>query len=154
MGKHYSHLTCEERSLIQVSLELGQSQADIARNLGRPRSCINRELKRNNWVNSNKCCKQRGRPRIAGGYRSELAHQRAECKAAKARNPKRLVVGSKLWEKVMMLLQGFHSPEQISGILKRMNPDDKSLQVSHETISRSVDHAVVVKTAGARLAIW
>jgi len=33
MGKYYTHLNNAERSLIQVSLELGQSQADIARSL-------------------------------------------------------------------------------------------------------------------------
>ncbi|MDQ6977922.1 MAG: helix-turn-helix domain-containing protein, partial [Ghiorsea sp.] len=49
MGKHYTHLNNEERSLIQVSLELGQSQADIALSLNRPRSCISRELARNGW---------------------------------------------------------------------------------------------------------
>ncbi|MDQ6952456.1 MAG: helix-turn-helix domain-containing protein [Mariprofundaceae bacterium] len=47
MGKYYTHLTIEERSLIQVSLELGQSPFDIAGKLNRPRSCISRELARN-----------------------------------------------------------------------------------------------------------
>jgi len=37
MEKTYHHLTCEERSLIQVSLELGQTQAEIARSLERPK---------------------------------------------------------------------------------------------------------------------
>jgi len=39
---------------------------------------------------------------------------------------------------VLALLKNFHSPEQVSGILKRMNPDDKSLQVSHETIYTAI----------------
>jgi len=38
----------------------------------------------------------------------------------------------------MPLLKSFNSPEQISGILKRMYPDDKTMQVSHETIYRAI----------------
>jgi len=138
MGKHYHHLTCEERSLIQVSLELGQSQAEIARSLGRARSCISRELKRNRWVNPAEQVKRRGRPAIAGGYRSSLAQKRADLQASKARSPKRLIIGNKLWDIVIPLLHDFHSPEQVSGILKRMNPDDISLQVSHESIYTAI----------------
>ena len=138
MGKNYTHLNTEERSLIQVSLELGQTQADIARSLQRPRSCISRELARNGWTNPSVHPRSRGRPAIAGGYRSVDAHQRAKDKASQARNPKRLVAGSELWDEVISLLKDFHSPEQISGILKRMNADDKTMQVSHETIYRAI----------------
>ncbi|MDQ6983709.1 MAG: IS30 family transposase [Ghiorsea sp.] len=138
MGKHYTHLNNEERSLIQVSLELGQSQADIARSLKRPRSCISRELVRNSWKKPSIQRRSRGRPAIAGGYRSVDAQQRAMGNVSQARNPKRLIPESKLWDEVIPLLQDFHSPEQISGILKRMYPDDKSMQVSHETIYRAI----------------
>jgi len=138
MEKRYHHLTCEERSLIQVSLELGQTQAEIARSLERSRSCISRELKRNQWVNPSNKIKQRGRPAKAGGYRSIDAQQRANILSCKARSPKRLEVGSELWNKVLALLKDCHSPEQVSGILLRMNPDDKSLQVSHETIYTAI----------------
>jgi len=138
MGKDYTHLNNEERSLIQVSLELGQSQADIARSLNRPRSCISRELARNGWKPPCLERRSRGRPAIAGGYRSVNAQQRAKDNASRARNPKRLVPESQLWDEVMSLLKRFNSPEQISGILKRMNPDDKTMQVSHETIYRAI----------------
>jgi len=75
---------------------------------------------------------------ITGGYRSSLAQQRADLQASKVRNPKRLIVGNTLWNIVMPLLQDFHSPEQVSGILKCMNPDDISLQVSHESIYTAI----------------
>ena len=39
-----------------------------------------------------------------------------------------------LWGHVDRLLRERHSPEQVAGILQRMNPDQPSLQVSHETI--------------------
>ncbi|MDQ7058565.1 MAG: IS30 family transposase [Ghiorsea sp.] len=138
MGKHYTHLNNAERSLIQVSLELGQSQADIALSLNRPRSCISRELARNGWKKPSIQRRSRGRPAIAGGYRSVDAQQRAMGNASQARNPKRLIPESKLWDEVIPLLQDFNSPEQISGILKRMYPDDKTMQVSHETIYRAI----------------
>ncbi|MDQ7058164.1 MAG: IS30 family transposase [Ghiorsea sp.] len=138
MGKHYTHLNNAERSLIQVSLELGQSQADIALSLNRPRSCISRELARNGWKKPSIQRRSRGRPAIAGGYRSVDAQQRAMGNASQARNPKRLIPESKLWDEVIPLLQDFNSPEQISGILQRMYPDDKTMQVSHETIYRAI----------------
>jgi len=138
MGKYYTHLTIEERSLIQVSLELGQSPADIARKLNRPRSCISRELRRNGWKDSSIQPRSRGRPSIAGGYRSIGANQRARDKATQARGPKRLIEGNVLWNEVLPLLKDFNSPEQISGILKRIYPDDKIMQVSHETIYSAI----------------
>jgi len=123
MEKTYHHLTSEERSLIQVSLELGHTPAEIARILDRPRSCISQELKRNQWVRSSLQVKKRGRPAKAGGYRAVAAQQRADKLSCKARSPKRLMVGSPLWDKVLILLKDRHSPEQVSGILKRMKPN-------------------------------
>jgi IS30 family transposase len=42
--------------------------------------------------------------------------------------------GCTLWAHVVRLLRERHSPEQIAGILRRMQPDEPMLQVSHETI--------------------
>lgn len=39
-----------------------------------------------------------------------------------------------MWAHVVRLLREHHSPEQIAGILRRMQPDAPTLQVSHETI--------------------
>jgi len=95
MGKHYSHLSCEERTLIQMSLERNCSMGEIARSLERPISTIIRELQRNGW--SRKQARQRGRPPIAGGYRAAAAQQRSKKKAIKTRKARRLVEGSALW---------------------------------------------------------
>jgi len=138
MGKRYKHLSCEERTLIQLSLERQCSPSDIAKSLGRPTSTISRELGRNGWNNPAARARQRGRPPLAGGYRMASAQQRADELAARARKPKRLCVGGELWQRVDSLLRGFHSPEQVSGILKRMNPEDSTLQVSHETIYTAI----------------
>lgn len=50
------------------------------------------------------------------------------------RGPIKLKTGSLLLNRVCALMAGSWSPEQIAGRLRRMNPDDPSLHVSHETI--------------------
>jgi transposase, IS30 family len=77
---------------------------------------------------------RRGRPPVAGGYRAPLAQQRAEALAAAPRRSPRLAQDGVLWPHVERLLRTYHSPEQIAGILRRMNPNDPDRQVSHETI--------------------
>ncbi len=71
---------------------------------------------------------------MAGGYRAPLAQQRADALTTMARYPARLAPDGPLWSHVARLLREHHSPEQIAGILRRMNPDQPTLQVSHETI--------------------
>ena len=45
--RHYTHLSIEDRENIRVFLETGLSISETARRLGRSKSTINRELKRN-----------------------------------------------------------------------------------------------------------
>ncbi|MEX3548434.1 MAG: helix-turn-helix domain-containing protein, partial [Burkholderia sp.] len=47
--KTYKHLSCEERTLIQLSFEQGCKLRAIARSLHRAPSSISRELRRNGW---------------------------------------------------------------------------------------------------------
>ena len=47
MGKHYSHLSPEERAMIQIDLGNGSSLRSVARRLGRSPSSVSRELARN-----------------------------------------------------------------------------------------------------------
>jgi len=110
MGKHYNHLSYEERSLIQLSLERDCSLGDIAKSLGRSRSTISRELARNGWSNPAARVQQLGRPPVAGGYRSTSAQQRAKTQSAKARKPKRLLEDSELWKSVEHLLRDYVMP--------------------------------------------
>ena len=134
METNYKHLSCEERTMIQLSLEQGCTLRAIARSVQRAPSTISRELSRNGWCNPATAPRRRGRPLVAGGYRAPLAQQRAERLAGSARSPARLVPDGPLWGHVERLLRTAHSPEQIAGILRRMHPDEPSLQVSHETI--------------------
>ena len=134
MGKNYEQLSCEERTMIQFLLERDCTVREIARSVERSPSTISRELKRNGWINPAHRPRKRGRPVVAGGYRAPLAHQRAEQLTRMARVPSLLAHDGPLWPQVMRLLRKQHSPEQIAGILRRMNPAEPALRVSHETI--------------------
>jgi IS30 family transposase len=134
MGTNYKQLSCEERTMIQLSLEQGCKLRAIARSLQRAPSSISRELKRNGWIHPATASRKRGRPPLAGGYRAALAQQRADVVAATPRCPPKLAWDGLLWRHVQRLLRACHSPEQIAGILRRMHPHDPRLQVSHETI--------------------
>jgi transposase, IS30 family len=135
MKTKYKHLNCEERTLIQLSLERGCTLRAIARSLDRNPSSVSRELSRNGWCNPKAVpIRGPGRPALAGGYRAAPAQLRAHLAQTMARKSARLASDSYLWSQVKKLLKQRYSPEQIAGILPRMFPDDLSMRVSHETI--------------------
>jgi len=138
MGTNYKHLSMEERTMIQLGLEQGCTLRAIALSVQRLPSTISRELKRNGWTNPATEPRRRGRPRVAGGYRATVAQARASELAATPRCPSRLAMDGPLWPLVEDLLRTRHSPEQIAGILRRMHPDEPTLQVSHETIYTAI----------------
>ena len=84
MEKQYKHITLEDRTLIQTQLQQGFNPAAIAASLGRPRSCITRELARNGWK-APMAVRSVGRPAIAGGHACLRAQQRAHKLAVKSR---------------------------------------------------------------------
>ena len=47
MGKHYSHLSAEDRAVIMLEVNRGGSLRSIAQLLGRHVSTVSRELRRN-----------------------------------------------------------------------------------------------------------
>ena len=49
MGLRFGHLSFEERKTISRMRDQKFSQSDIARHLGRDRSTISREIRRNYW---------------------------------------------------------------------------------------------------------
>ena len=117
MGKSYTHLSLEERCLLQTQLEMGFSPAAIAAGLKRARSTITREMARNGW-RSEPSPRLRGRPRKAGGYRSAQAQDRACRLAAKPRVERKLTPDSALFEQVVgFLRQGslFQSKDEPEG---------------------------------------
>ena len=97
---------------------------EIARRLGVSASTVSRELRRN------------ADPKT-GYYQPERADRMAWERQRRPK-PSRLSGNPVLRGEVQARLDGRYSPEQISGRLKMMHPDDKSMQVSHETIYQSI----------------
>ena len=137
MEKKYKQLSLEERTMIQTQLSMGFKPGRIAQELGRSASTLSRELKRNGWVRPKQpgCV---GRPRLAGGYRSDAAHRRAHACTVKPRVLRRLQPGTALWGHVAGYLKAGYSPEQVAGTLAAVHPDNPSLRVSHETIYTAI----------------
>ncbi len=115
-------LTPAEREEISRGLAAGESLRAIAARLGRSASTVCREVTRNG-----------GRRR----YRAQKAEERAW---ERARRPKRcrLVIDERLRDVVARKLREDWSPEQISGWLKKLYPDDEEMRISHETIYRTL----------------
>lgn len=115
-------LTAAERETISRGLARGDSLRKIARGLGRAASTVSREVARN-----------KGRNR----YRAIDAEDRAWDRARR-RKPCLLATNPALREVVAAKLAEDWSPEQIAGHLTRTYPADSGMQVSHETIYKSL----------------
>jgi IS30 family transposase len=115
-------LTTAEREEISRQLARGVSLRAISRTLQRAPSTISREVTRN-----------RGRAL----YRAAAADQRAW---RQSRRPKRCLLATRpaLRRAVATKLSRQWSPQQVSGWLRHTFPSDPDMQVSHETIYRSL----------------
>ena len=115
----YRQITSDERYWISALKRQGMNQAEIARNIGRHRSSISRELRRNSG-------------RWDGGYRPFVASERARARLSRSR--KRSHFSRQDFQIVEELLKRQWSPDQISCHLNR----EGLLSISHETIYRHV----------------
>lgn len=115
----YHQLTSEERYALSAFRKQGFNQSQIARALGRHRSTISRELRRN----------ARQKPHW---YRPFEADQMTRGRRSRSRRNWRFT--DQDWDLVRAKLQEFWSPEQISGRLAKQG----LLRISHETIYRYV----------------
>lgn len=115
-------LTSAEREHISRAVAAAQSIRAIARELGRPASTISREIARNG-----------GRVQ----YRAVAAEARAWRQAERPK-PCRLALEPTLRDLVAAKLEREWSPVQIAGWLKRKYPGDARMQISHETIYRTL----------------
>ena len=115
-------LSLQEREQISRGLATNMSLRAIAKDLGRSPSTISREVSRNRGVLK---------------YRAVIADEQAW---ERARRPKDclLATRTKLCQTVASKLAMKWSPEQVSGWLKREFPDELDMQISHETIYRSL----------------
>ena len=135
MGRHYNHLSAEERGAIMVGKARGESARQLARVLGRSPSTISRELARNGHREPSET-PQLGRPTL--GYDASRAGRRARRLACKPRRERKLRRDGRLWCLVRRLLCKGWSPQQVSRTLRRQRPDEPGKQVSHETIYTAI----------------
>src|ERR687889_911331 len=115
----YRQLTSEERYMLAALRRQGLNQAEIARSLGRHRSTVCREIKRNST-------------RADGRYRAPTAQERTNGRRSRSRRNRRF--SAEDFAVVEELLRRQWSPEQVAGHLARTG----RLSISHETIYRHV----------------
>ena len=113
-----SHLTLEEREVIAHMHRAGKMQTQIALRLGRSKSTISRELRRN---------------RSRNGYWAVAAHRKAQ-----QRRSGRPWLGKlerpEVRRYVRERLQQRWSPDEIAGRSRSDFPRDRRRQISHQTI--------------------
>jgi transposase, IS30 family len=111
----YHQITSEERYTLGVLRQQGFTDAEMARALGRHRSTIGREFRRNH-------------SQFDGAYRPSVAQERTNGRRRRARGNSQF--GAVEWKLVETLLGKKFSPEQISGWLRLLD----ILEISHQTI--------------------
>ena len=126
MGQHYHHFSVYERNFLQHQMNLGRSQGEIALALGRSRSTLSREIRRNAAAVSPAAG---SRQNYDAGIASRAAFSR------RRRGLVRLAEGSALRATVFAQIRLGWSPQQISGRLKLMVQPQT---VSHETIYQAI----------------
>jgi len=120
----YKHFTMAERGKIEIMVEQGMSSAAIAEKLGRHRTSVMREIRRN---------------RSKTGYHAEKA-QKQYIRRRKACRPKgKLNSHGSLREYVLdkIAMEGW-TPELVGGRLALDYPEAPGMRVSHETIYRKI----------------
>ena len=118
--KPYHQLTQEERYLITAQLKCGFTRAQIAKTMGRHRSTITRELRRNVTNHD-------------GDYRAEKAHSYATTRRRRCRRGPRFSE-AEMMRVARLMRRKKWSPEQISGAFRKAG----GLHISHETIYRHI----------------
>lgn len=115
-------LTQIEREDVFAGIKTDKTDAEIARELGRHRSTIGREIRRN------------------GGRKAYRPHRACHNALENARRRRLVWTESRpwVWERVQELLRLYWSPEQISVVLTIEHPQDPHWWVSHESIYQAV----------------
>lgn len=125
----YQQITPEERYTLGVLRRQGMTDAAMARALGRHRSTIGREFRRNHSP-------------YDGAYRPSVAQEHANGRRVRSRRNSQF--GKAEWQLVEALLHEKFSPEQISGWLRLLD----ILAISHQTI---YSHVKRDRARGGRL---
>jgi len=114
-----AHLTQPQRYTIEAMLKEGHTQSEIARVIGKNKSVVSREIKRNRDLRS-------------GLYSQDLA-QRKYQKRQKEK-PKRIRFTDAVKTEVETLLKEDYSPEQVVGTLKKSGKDTVSIETLYQYI--------------------
>ncbi len=118
MKKTQRRINAKEREVIHAGLAQGKSGAQIAEELGRDPSVVNREIRRNAGRN---------------GYSGVDAQARA-CHRPEQAVRNKITDTPLLRAEVLALLATGATPKQIEVALRRRHPHDPTRRVSHETI--------------------
>ena len=122
-------LSATERGMIQMGRRAGMTYAKIGEAIGRDKSVVWREVKRNSGAD--------------GEYEASVAHAKAH-QARRRPKPLKLVEDEHLCRLIAVWMDDGWSPKLISAMLAFYFPDDQTMQVSHETIYQ----ALYVQTRG------
>lgn len=118
----FHRISKEEREEISRLLAQKKSVSEIARMLGRHRSSIHREIKKNSYNRTT--------------YRAFSANRISQSNKSRSGRKNKLDSNIELYEVVIKWLQLNWSPVQIMERLKLEYPDDEDMRISHETIYR------------------
>ena len=124
----HTHLTLEERIVIELFVHMGMTCREIATCLGRSHTTISRELRRNS---------------SKSGYRAQTANRRAQTRRKIPRHY-RCLNQPQLIAYVDEKLHNDWSPEQIAGRIRLDYPQDHTMRISTETIYRWIYAAAQV----------
>lgn len=122
----YTHITSNQRNELSALLKAKVKQKNIAKILNKNRSSIWRE-------------KQRGKTNTKTGYDVRIANNNAKQNRINANKRFRKFDNNK-WVRnyVLKKIKKYWSPEQISGRMKKLWPEDKSRHVAKDTIYKFV----------------
>ena len=156
MSREYNHVSLSERIEIEKLLDLGFSQAEIARRLGRDRSTICREVKRRSWRPSNTSAaytpyrptRLRTGASTALQYRATIAQSHADRAGCRSHQAIRMR-HDRLVAYVRDHLRRGWTPEEIAGRLPLEFAEDPVMRVSHETV-----YAWIYAPAQRELGLW
>ncbi len=123
--KSYNHFTPNERECLYLLLKNNYSITQIAKELGRDKSTISREIRRNSDGN--------------GNYTPFDAHMLYLSRRNECKRKSRIKRSSRLYKYIKDKLRKFWSPEVISESWNKSNPDDR---ISFSTIYNAVKNGL------------
>lgn len=123
--KSYNHFTPNERECLYLLLKNNYSITQIAKELGRDKSTISREIRRNSDGN--------------GNYTPFDAHMLYLIRRNECKRKSRIKRSSRLYKYIKDKLRKFWSPEVISESWNNSNPDDR---ISFSTIYNAVKNGL------------